>query len=73
MKKIYLVTRSDDDYEYDEYDSVVVVAKTPKEAKEYVIREGYEGFKDGLIICELIGDANKSQPYGEVLASFNAG
>ena len=72
MKKIYLIERTDA-FDYDEYDAVVIVAKTPKEAKELAFK-GYLGsFTEGKIICKLIGVANKKQALGEVLASFNAG
>ena len=66
--KIYLVTRTDD-YGYDEYDSAVVIEKTPKKAMEFC--EQY--FNKGEMICELIGTATSKQKAGEVLASFNAG
>ena len=66
--KIYLVTRTDD-YDYDEYDSAVVIEKTPKKAMEFC--EKY--FNKGKMTCELIGTATSKQKVGEVLASFNAG
>ncbi len=72
MKRIYLIERTDT-CDYDEYDAVVIIAKTPKEAKELACK-GYHGsFIEGKIICKLIGVANKTQAFGEVLASFNAG
>ena len=66
--KIYLVTRTDD-YEYDEYDSAVVIEKTPKKAMEFC--EQY--FNKGKMACELIGTATSKQKAGDVLASNNAG
>ena len=66
--KIYLVTRTDD-YDWDEYDAVVVVEKTPKKAMEFC----EEYFNKGKMTCELIGTATSKQKAGEVLASFNAG
>lgn len=72
MKRIYLIKRTDF-IDYDQYDAVVVVARTPKEAKELAFKE-YEGcFTAENTVCKLIGVANKKQPFGEVLASFNAG
>ena len=73
--KIYLVTRTDD-YGYDEYDSAVVIEKTPKKAMEFCekyfnICEKY--FNKGKMTCELIGTATRKQKAGSVLASFNAG
>jgi hypothetical protein len=72
MKRIYLVERTDS-CGYDEYDAVVVVAETPKKAKEWVLKNDYWGMDKGKIICKLIGLTNKTQASGEVLASFNAG
>ena len=72
MKRIYLIERTDT-CDYDEYDAVVIVAKTPKEAKELAIKGYWGSFTEGKIICKLIGVANKTQAFGEVLASFNAG
>lgn len=65
--KIYLVERTDN-YGYDEYDSVVVIEKTPKKAMKFC--EQY--FNKGKMTCELIGTATSKQKVGEVLASFNA-
>ena len=72
MKRIYLIERTDD-CDYDEYDAVVIVAKTPKQAKELTYKGYYGSFKEGKIICKLIGLANKKQAIGDVLNSFNAG
>ena len=72
MKRIYLIKRTDI-CDYDEYDAVVIIAKTPKEAKELAYKGYYGSFREGKIICKLIGLANKRQAFGEVLASFNAG
>ena len=72
MKRIYLIERTDC-ADYDEYDSVVVISKTPKEAKRHVLSNHYYGINKDNITCELVGRANKRQPYGTVTASFNAG
>jgi hypothetical protein len=72
MKRIYLIERTDN-VDWDEHDSVVIIAKTPKEAKELAYNGYYGSFIEGKITCRLIGVANKTQPFGEVLASFNAG
>ena len=72
MKRIYLIERTDA-CDYDEFDAVVVFAKTPKEAKSFAINGYYGSFKEGKTICKLIGVANNNQAYGEVLASFKAG
>lgn len=72
MKRIYLIERTDT-CDYGEYDAVVIIAKTLKEAKEFALKEYYGSFREGKIICKLIGLANKTQAFGEVLASFNAG
>ena len=72
MKRIYLITRTDD-ADWDEYDGAVIVAKTPKQAKELAYKRYYGSFKEGNIICKLIGLANKNQSIGHVLSSFNAG
>ena len=66
--KVYLITRTDS-YCYDEYDSAVVIEKTPKKAMEFC--EQY--FSKGKMTCELIGTATNKQKAGDVLASFNAG
>ena len=66
--KIYLVTRTDD-YGYDEYDSAVVIEKTPKKAMAFC--EQY--FNKGKMIYELLGTATSKQKAGDALASFNAG
>jgi hypothetical protein len=72
MKRIYLIERIDT-VDYDQHDSVVIIAKTPKEARQFAYKEYYGDFAEGKITCILIGVANKTQPFGEVLASFNAG
>lgn len=69
--KIYLVTRTDM-YGYDEYDSAVVIEKSPKKAMQ--LCEFEFGFTCGKMICEFVGYAAKSKKIGEsVLGSFNAG
>ena len=66
--KVYLITRTDD-CGYDEYDSAVVIEKTPKKAMEFC--EQY--FNKGKMTYELIGTATNKQKAGTILASFNAG
>lgn len=66
--KIYYVKRTDV-WDYDEYDSAVVVAKSPKDAKE--ICKGF--FPTAVAEVTLIGTANKRIKRGSVIESFNAG
>lgn len=77
MKKIYLVTV--EEYSYDEYDSMVVIANNEQEAiemckaKDYNTIWGYDGFvrKQGKITAKEIDlNTNNSQI---ILTSFNAG
>ena len=63
--KIYFVTRTDN-YGCDEYDSAVVIEKTPKKAMKFC--EKY--FNKGKMVCELIGTATSKHKKGEVLTSF---
>ena len=72
MKNIYLITRTDD-CDYYEYDSIVIVATTQKKAIEYATTNNYYGININNIICKLIGEAKSRQPFGKVIASFNAG
>lgn len=77
MKKIYLV--SVEEYCYDEYDSMVVIADNEQEAIEmckandYNGDEGWEGFieSQGKIVAKEINlNTNTSKI---ILQSFNAG
>ena len=77
MKKIYLVTV--EEYDYDEYDSMVVIANNEQEAIEMCKAEDYnstwgcDGFvkKQGKITAKEIDlNTNNSQI---ILTSFNAG
>ena len=71
---IYLVERIDD-WGYDDYIAMVVIAKNPKEAKEYTIKT--HDIRFGWTIAKnlkskLIG-ASKAKRQRIVLDSFNAG
>ena len=80
--KIYLLSQ---DYNtgYDTYDSCVVCAKNEDDAKkitpygrEFEEGDGYGGawaIKLSQITCEELGNANKNQKRGLIVASFNAG
>ena len=68
--KIYLVT-TNDKVEYDDYDSVVVIAESIEDAA-IIAKESCYNFTDNLSISD-IGIAHDDQQRGEVLASFNAG
>ena len=78
--KIYLIERTDR-IGYDEYDSIIVIAKDEAEALEYQ-PSGDKEFSDysdswtntvDNIIVTLIGTATRGSKSGVVLASFNAG
>ena len=67
---------------YDTYDSVIVCAKNPKEAKQFhpdgntLPSSSYsKSWVDDpdQVDCKLIGEAARGVPPGVVLASFNAG
>ena len=66
--KLYLITRTDN-WGYDEYDSVVVCAKT--RIKAMLICNTM--FNEEHMNVEFIGIANKKQEEGIILSSFNAG
>ena len=86
MLKLYLLTRNRE-WDYDEFDSLVVAAKSPKDA----IKIGPDGKdidwnvprmeqscsshweKPGNIVIECIGTAAKSLKRGCVHSSFRAG
>jgi hypothetical protein len=66
---IYLVSRTDE-VDWDEYDSVVVVAETPKEARK--IAPVDDGTWKNLSV-KLIGSAKMGIKKGIILESYNAG
>jgi hypothetical protein len=72
MKKIYLIERTDD-CDWDEYDGVVVVALSAKDAKKHVFVLKFWGMNKDNCTCTKIGVANKRLALGTVLSSFNAG
>jgi len=70
---LYLISQDIND-DYDTYDSVIVCAKTEKEARH--IRPGsgeYSWCKPVYVTVKKIGVAAASVERGIVLASFNAG
>ena len=68
--KIYLVKRTDD-VDYDEYDSWVVVAHDPEEAKNMCKWEYYSSVpKIHTVTVKEIKMGTKPRP---ILGSFNAG
>lgn len=84
---LYMITRTDE-WDYDEYDSVVVVAEDSDQALSlvteritddpnsfYYNRSGFSGFKvDGSnLVVDEIGIATQDTHSGVVLSSFNAG
>jgi len=82
MANLYLITRIDTGYGYDEYDSAVVVAESEKEAVR--IHPGGRNtnccwpdktqIAMGLVEADLLGTAKSSLEVGSVVcASFNAG
>jgi hypothetical protein len=71
---IYLVERTDN-WGYDNYTAMVVIAKNPKEAKEYTIKTHEISF--GWTIAKnlkvkLVG-TSKAKRQKIILESFNAG
>ena len=80
MKYLYLVRRTDR-VDYDQYDSFVVVAKTPKKAKDIHpspfstwTNDNYGSWVKTKDKDTLIGMAEDSLEEGTViLSSFNAG
>lgn len=75
--KLYILTQTIN-LGYDTYDSMIVCAETPKEAKDITIKKHYrESFSDWAtfddIKCEFIGVAGKEIKKGIILESFNAG
>lgn len=75
---LYLVTQSSNN-DYDTYDSMVVAAQSPTEAKQKTVddyhRETYSPWAPlNELKSELIGEAhNKYTTPTIILASFNAG
>ena len=65
MKKVYLV--KSEDWDYDEYDSIVVVASTEEEAIS--MGQGFFNENQGQITATEV-NLTKS---GVILTSFNAG
>ena len=75
MMHLYLITRKDNDCDYDEYDSMVVCAESGDEAIAIVSSDMYNSGMlnpDGLKY-QPIGNADILIEKGIVLASFNAG
>jgi hypothetical protein len=77
LMNIYLLDRTDK-VDYDQYDSFVVVAKSPKQARDYV----RSIHKPDRYSCDCWSDDNKAQLIGTtdkyvspeiILGSFNAG
>lgn len=78
--KIYMLTRIDDTFHYDAFDSCIVVAENADDAKmicpdDTKFNPKNDTWVDSLdyIACEEIGIANDKQVRGVILASFNAG
>ena len=83
--KLYLLSQNDNTG-YDTYDCCVVCAENEEDAKTIapngniysVPTKPYTAYSDWAlsketILCEEIGEANKSQVRGVIIASFNAG
>ena len=80
--KLYLLSQNDNN-DYDTYDSCVVCAENEEDAKTiapngsvYTVptkRYSNWALSKETILCEEIGEANKSQIRGVIIASFNAG
>jgi hypothetical protein len=73
---IYKLTRNDD-WGYDDYDSLIVIAENEESAKLIPPITEYKTTawpnSPNLIDAELIGTAKEGSVAGCVLASFNAG
>ena len=80
--KLYLLSQNDNT-RYDTYDSCVVCAENEEDAKT-IAPDGsvysipirtYPDWASSkeTILCEEIGEANKSQIRGVIIASYNAG
>ncbi len=81
---IYLLTQNDNN-DYDTYDSIIVCAKNPIDAKSIdPYGEEYKNYKESnfmtswakyksAIKCKKIGVADNKIKRGVVLASYNAG
>lgn len=70
MKNIFLMRRTGTYDGYDEYDEVILIAKTAEQAEKIVL-DSYR-FEKGKIRCILVGVANEDQNFGVLVASFNA-
>ena len=68
--KIYLIL-SLDTVEYDNYDAIVVFAKSKKSAIK-IARQRCYNFTEN-VECVYLGIAGKNNEEGEILSSFNAG
>ena len=77
---VYRVWVDEDDWTWDEYDSMVVIAESEDQARamEPAVRTDVRGLGNGMVQPErirvqLIGRAAPGQDCGVVVASFNAG
>lgn len=71
--KIYKLTRTDR-VDYDEFDSIIVIAKNETNARKIKPSSTGTWSIDNHILCELIGTASKSYKKEiMLLGSFNAG
>ena len=80
--KLYLLSQNDNT-DYDTYDSCVVCAENEEDAKTiapngniyFLPTKQYSDWalSKETILCEEIGEANKSQVRGVIISSFNAG
>lgn len=79
--KLYLLTQNDN-RKYNTYDSCLVCAENEEDARTitpsgdiFVENEKWGSWakKASAIFCEEIGEANKKQTRGVIIASFNAG
>ena len=69
---IYLVSRKPEVVDRDQYDSLVVIAETIKEARSIYPDNHFTEYWYGLSV-KLIGTAKKGIKKGIILGSFNAG
>ena len=79
--KLYLLSQ-DENTDCDTYDSCIVCAESEEDAKSITpcdevfveIQKKYPNwaYSKTSIMCEEIGEANKNQKRGVILASFNA-
>ncbi len=74
-KTIYLIT-SKEAITYDEYDSAIVIASSPKKARKIATKLGgnaLEWVDVKIASCKEIGFPKNGQQEGIILSSFNAG